>query len=173
MLYINSTKNLQHKITDKLKKNIKIYVIQNILPKIINYRKKYFRNYILNDTTYFKIDLYYFLNLNFYEYNKLHPHSIKNKCIDFIYNLLPETTIINDDKFTELYNNYYNKIGVYHFVNECIDILTVSDLEIYYIYLIKPDNFEFYLNVNILPIFITKHLKLYNNKYTYYKGIKQ
>ena len=65
MLYNNFTINLQDKITNKIKKNIKIYVIENILPQIINYRKKYFRKFILHDPTFFRIDLYYFLNLDF------------------------------------------------------------------------------------------------------------
>tara|TARA_Y100000741_G_scaffold364851_1_gene357341 strand:- start:2783 stop:3313 length:531 start_codon:yes stop_codon:yes gene_type:complete len=175
MLYTDLTKNLQDKIKDKIKKNIKIYVTKNILPHIINYRKKYFREFILFDPTYFRIDLYYFLNLDFYKY-KQNEHqeafNIKTKFIDFLYNLLPETVIINHNQITDLYNEYYKQIEISNFINKCIDILSVSDLEIYYIYLIIPGKFDYYLNVNTLPIFISKEYKIYNEKYIYYKGIK-
>lgn len=175
MLYNNFTINLQDNITNKIKKNIKIYVIENILPQIINYRKKYFRKFILRDPTFFRIDLYYFLNLDFYKYKqKGYPEAfnIKTKFIDFLYNLLPETTIINNNQVTDLYNNYYNLIQINKFINKSIDILSVSDLEIYYIYLIMPGKFDYYLNVNTLPIFISKEYKIYNEKYIYYRGIK-
>ena len=175
MLYNNFTINLQDKITNKIKKNIKIYVIENILPQIINYRKKYFRKFILQDPTFFRIDLYYFLNLDFYEYKQKghrEEFSIKTKFIDFLYNLLPETVIINNNQVTELYNEYYKQIEISDFINKSIDILSVSDLEIYYIYLIMPGKFDYYLNVNTLPIFISKEYKVYNEKYIYYKGIK-
>lgn len=185
ILFNRLNNNLQDKVNHKIKNNIKIYVKNNILLELINYRKKYFRSYILNKTRYFKIDLYYYLNRSDTVDNWI-PHSIKQKFIDFLSLYLKTFDCRVDIK--KIYNESYNSLDkntfyliLYHklsnsidtklFISNCIDILSIYDLEMYYIYLISYEVYYNYNKVNQLPIKIYQDLFDYGSIICYY-GIK-
>ena len=88
-IYNNFNLNIQYKVDEKIKKNIKIYVRDKLLPEIVNYRKSFFIRSFKVDawkSKSFKTDLYYFLNIPRANWGK---YGIKQKFVDFMDKLMP------------------------------------------------------------------------------------
>lgn len=155
-IYNKFNSNIQYKIDKKVKNNIKIYVIENLLPEIINYRKQFFlNNFKVNPskTKSFKTDLYYFLNIPRARWG---VYGIKQKFVNFMDKLIPfRKHDINSatESYNNLYTQFYKTIEKRNnFINLCLSKLSIDEVESFFVYTTKVWYYYDFMKVNKLSI---------------------
>ena len=155
-IYYKLNSNIQFKIDRKIEKNVKLYVVQKLLPEIVNYRKQFFLENFktsVSNSKSFKTDLYYFLNIPRARWG---VYGIKTKFVNFMNELLPyknHDTNSATDSYNNLYINHYRTVEKrHHFIDLCVSKLSMNDLESFFIYKTKIWYYYDFIKVNKLSI---------------------
>ena len=121
---------------------------KHILIQLIFFKKHKYKN-IYKDSPFFTLNLYYYLNMPI---TSRHSLDVKDKFINFIKRLVPRQKLYNKFSAEFVYRNLNNILYKNTFINNCIDILTLEEIETFYIYDKKPHMYYSFLKINFLNI---------------------